>query len=674
MTILELLVGRHPFDNLDNKSIVDILSEKSISIPEQIQENYKVLLRGLLTKDPKKRWGYAEVKRWLEKDTNNLVDVSDAPEESEQKASKSHPVPYIFLDKQYFSIEEMIPAFLKNEEAWEAAKDQLSQGNILKWLQKNSDENTGSQVANIMEQSAGDPHLALIMLIYTFKNDLPFICCGKLINRKNLYIYVDRSLKNETSSGEASIINFLLNGKLIEYYREYVMLTQKEDDELLSLFEAIRKTVSRKENHQGNLHTVYKMLDILANPVVYVLPAKISDNVIGLLDFLAGNVNVVITREQYNEMIGNLIIPEEMKNEINNALSSGIPAEYSKGLEKFKGNSLLTHDEFNKLQDEYILPVWLEGDLLGKETSRYIASMKLLKELKREELFIKKNDLLDYFRKYFRFIGYVVDQNCVTSHSQKGETVEQRWIRVLKHDIGHEGYIKLARYIKNNVTLSIIPHVEEIIKRVSTQTISSDSLNKIIQYLCVLKSGEFTWDNADNQIVNEIHSLVFKATKAPGQFFDKITEGVFGKFLQTFMKKVLRIDPDERTREMESALAGVLGGVCIGFAAWIIIANLEFETAFYGPAILGLFLGLLRQSIPLALLCVSAGFAGAFFLGLETPINVVFAFMIAILGTAKIGAYLGRRINKSSLYDEIFNKYNVRINDVLNAVEAVVNT
>ena len=670
MTILELLVGRHPFSNLDDKSIVDILLENSISIPEHIPGDYKILLRGLLTKDPQGRWGHAEVKRWLEKDTNIPVYFSDVPKEHKIKISNGYTVPYRFLTKEYFSIEAMIPAFLESEEAWESAKDHLSQGNISKWLLKNSDENMCWQVDNIRKQSAGDPDLGIVSLIYTFKNDLPFILYGTLINCKNLYIYAGKSLKNETSKGEKAIINLLLNGKLLEYYREYMILTSKADDELFSLFEAIGKAVSRKENYHEKLNTLCRMMDILATPLAYVLPDKISDNVIGNLDFVASTVDVVITGEQYNEMIGNLIVPEEMKEEINNALSSGSPSDYLNGLEKLKGSSLLTKDEFNQLQDEYILPIWLEGDLLGKETFRYVAAIKLLNNLRREGLFIRKNDCLDYLGKYVQFIRYVVDQNGIDQHRQKGETLGQKWIRLLKYDIGYEDYIKLARYIKNNVVLSMIPHVEEILKRVSTQTISIYSLNEIIKYLHGLKSGEIKWDNADNQIVNEIRSLSAKKTKTPIQVLEKIKEGIPEKFLQTFMKNVLGINADERTREKESAFAGALGGACIGFIAWIIIASLELETSFYGPAVLGLLLGLLRKSIHIALLCVFAGFAGAFFLGLGTLTEVIYAFPIAIIGAAKIGAFFGRRINKFSFYDDIFSKYNNRINDVVTAAEA----
>jgi serine/threonine protein kinase len=668
MILLELLLGRNLFDSLDDQSIIKIILAKSVPIPEHIAGNNKFLLRGLLTKDPEKRWGYSEVKRWFEKDEKIPVYDSESGAETTRKVSKGYTVPFRFLNKEYFSIEEMIPAFLKSEEAWEAAKDHLKENNISQWLLNNSDEKTSSKVDYIKERSAGDPDLMIISLIYTFRNDLPFILYGKLISRKNLYIYAGRSLKHENSRGEESIINCLLQGKLTEYYREFLMLTSKADDEMIILFDAIRKAVSKKDNYIDKITALFKMLDILATPSAYMLPANISDNVIGNLYSIAENIDAVITREIYSETIGKLIIPEGIKKEPNNALSARLTSDYL-GLAKLKEGVFLTKDEFYTIQGEYILPVWLEADLLGEETSVYLAAVKFLRKLKGEGLLIKKNDFLDYLKKYYPFLGHVVNKTDTLQHTHKGESLEQRSIRFLKYDNGREGYIKLARYIKNNVILSMYSRIEEIIKRISTQSISSDAMRGIIKYLEVLNSGEVPWDDTDKQIVSEINSFIMKKEKESIHFFEKTTGGVFGKILRTFLKTVIGIDADERTRETESALVGIVGGICIGVIAWIIMANLEFDTSFYGPIILGLLLGLIQKSVPLALLFASAGFAGVFFLKVEMLTEVIYAFLISIAGGAKIGAFIGRRENKFSFYDDIFGKYHDKITDTLNAAE-----
>ncbi|MBI4698594.1 MAG: hypothetical protein HY758_06710, partial [Nitrospirae bacterium] len=422
-----------------------------------------------------------------------------------------------------------------------------------------------------------------------------------------------------------------------------------------------------QEGDDKRLNTIFRMLDILASPSAYVLPSRVADNLSGSLDFIAGNVDVFITRVQYNDRIDSLIIPEEMRAEINSAISSGLPLEYLKGLERLKQGSLLTKDETGKLGDEYVIPAWLENDIFGKETDRYVEAIKLFRQMKEDGLFIKKSDFLDYLRKYFQYIAYIIDTKGVVQRIQKGETLEQRWIRLLKSDIGRADYIKLAGYIKNNVMLSLIAYVEDITNSMSAQADAADPVKEIINYLNVLKSGQVKWDDADKQIVNELHSFIFRKKTSFMQYIDKISEGIAGKHIRKALKVVFGINADERTRQTEAALAGILCGTLTGFMAWIIIADIEAEASFYGPVILGLMTGLIRKSIPVALVCAVTGFAGAFFLDLEAALEIVFSFAIAILGFAKTGALIGKRFNKFSFYDDLLKKYNDRMNNVANS-------
>ena len=66
----ELINGSNPFKGLTDNVIVHTLATKGVEIPKDIPEKYQILLKGLLTRDYKKRWGYEEVKRWLSGDTN----------------------------------------------------------------------------------------------------------------------------------------------------------------------------------------------------------------------------------------------------------------------------------------------------------------------------------------------------------------------------------------------------------------------------------------------------------------------------------------------------------------------------------------------------------------------------------------------------------------------------
>jgi len=66
----ELINGSNPFKGLTDNVIINILNTKGVEISKDIPKKYQVLLKGLLTRDYAKRWGYKEIKRWLSGDTN----------------------------------------------------------------------------------------------------------------------------------------------------------------------------------------------------------------------------------------------------------------------------------------------------------------------------------------------------------------------------------------------------------------------------------------------------------------------------------------------------------------------------------------------------------------------------------------------------------------------------
>jgi len=68
--VYELVFGKHPFEGLTDKVVINALVTKGIEIPQGVPEKYSLLLKGLLTRDYKKRWGYEQVKKWLSGDLN----------------------------------------------------------------------------------------------------------------------------------------------------------------------------------------------------------------------------------------------------------------------------------------------------------------------------------------------------------------------------------------------------------------------------------------------------------------------------------------------------------------------------------------------------------------------------------------------------------------------------
>jgi serine/threonine protein kinase len=61
----EVIKGKHPFVGVDQAVISHQIITRDIALPDTA-ERYRVLLRGLLSRNPEERWGYEQVRAWLE--------------------------------------------------------------------------------------------------------------------------------------------------------------------------------------------------------------------------------------------------------------------------------------------------------------------------------------------------------------------------------------------------------------------------------------------------------------------------------------------------------------------------------------------------------------------------------------------------------------------------------
>jgi serine/threonine protein kinase/ribosomal protein L40E len=63
--VYEALMGKNPFASGSEQFVRHRLIGKGIEVPADIDKRYQLLLKGLLTRDRNKRWGYKQVRDWL---------------------------------------------------------------------------------------------------------------------------------------------------------------------------------------------------------------------------------------------------------------------------------------------------------------------------------------------------------------------------------------------------------------------------------------------------------------------------------------------------------------------------------------------------------------------------------------------------------------------------------
>ncbi|MEO3782446.1 serine/threonine-protein kinase [Actinocorallia sp. B10E7] len=79
MIARELITGRKPFDGLSETVVVDHLATRAIENDDVQDPHLRLLCQGLLTRDPRRRWGHPQIMEWLHGGTPPVPDEAVEP-------------------------------------------------------------------------------------------------------------------------------------------------------------------------------------------------------------------------------------------------------------------------------------------------------------------------------------------------------------------------------------------------------------------------------------------------------------------------------------------------------------------------------------------------------------------------------------------------------------------
>ncbi len=328
MILLEIKNGKHPFKGFDLQHIKFALVTQGVEVSSELPPRDAMLIKGLLTRDPKNRWGAEEVKKWISGD-NDIPLFYDYNLGNQQ--------PYTFQGNNYFTPSELVAQFIKDENNWQEARKHLARGYLLKWFEdiKDFDHavllNDFRKLKNVDEQ--------LFSVIYSINNKLPFVVYGKMIDLNNLYLFSANYVKNTASEAESSVITSIVSGELIDYSNYYQKITGNSDP-----IHQILCQLKGKKSSQ-----IFVILEIALRPEKYILPSEIENN-----------SPFEIISEYSNKTIGRHDVP------------------------------IFSKEEFRSLDSEYILPPGTKEGIQKPEESTLI--FERIKKLQTMDLLIKKND------------------------------------------------------------------------------------------------------------------------------------------------------------------------------------------------------------------------------------------------------------------------------------------
>ena len=275
---LEITMGRHPFDGMNHNIILATLSTRGITVPHDIQPKAALLLKGLLTRNPRKRWGKKEVSDWLAGRQNIPVWY-----EQEHLTGAEHIKPYGFRGEEFYNLNDLSYAFIRDPDSWEDAKRHLARGYINQWLEKSDQYGAAVELEKFAEQYP-DEDERLLYCAARFNPDIPFTLFGMPLDIGSFVIYLDKYLRRENNDIEKRIISMLFSGDLYRIYLIFTGFTGQFDetslisrmfswvsentrgiDEKKRLYEYIRVLKQREDNgppQEWDAKIVLKLVEI----------------------------------------------------------------------------------------------------------------------------------------------------------------------------------------------------------------------------------------------------------------------------------------------------------------------------------------------------------------------------------------------------------------------------
>lgn len=128
MLLLEQVTRGKGFEGVDDQVFLIHVLTNGAPIPDGLKPDVDLLLRGLLARDRRERWGWPEAQRWLAGDPPPAPTSSRAPGDISGRRS------IVLADKPYSSLTAFALA-AADLEAWDEARDLLLRGGLVTWME-----------------------------------------------------------------------------------------------------------------------------------------------------------------------------------------------------------------------------------------------------------------------------------------------------------------------------------------------------------------------------------------------------------------------------------------------------------------------------------------------------------------------------------------------------------
>lgn len=191
MIILEATLGKHPFAGLSDAVILHHLTTRSIDLAPVANRNLRKLVRGLLLRDPKQRWGSAEIRRWMAGDAS-------LAEPNEPGIGAGFREPYHVGKEICYSNEQLAVALARN---WQIGVGDMANGLLLPWFRDvQKDQNAVRVLLGLRNDSKTPLDTQLLTFILHLAPGIPPVWRGESIELPAILEQADKALRGDEAA------------------------------------------------------------------------------------------------------------------------------------------------------------------------------------------------------------------------------------------------------------------------------------------------------------------------------------------------------------------------------------------------------------------------------------------------------------------------------------------
>ncbi len=193
MMLLEAARGAHPFAGLSEPVILHQLTTRSIDLTSIADRQLRKLLRGLLLRDPKARWGQAEIQRWL-------ADDPALQEPAEPDVAAGFREPYHVGNEICYSMEQLAVALSRN---WKLGLADIANGQFLKWFRDvQKDQNAVRLLLSLRHDTQMPVDRQLLSLILHLAPGIPPTWRGETVSLAAILKNANLALRGDADAIE----------------------------------------------------------------------------------------------------------------------------------------------------------------------------------------------------------------------------------------------------------------------------------------------------------------------------------------------------------------------------------------------------------------------------------------------------------------------------------------